>query len=158
MHSGDAWVVVLLVIAAGIWGYFFIQTKLRQAVEETAVHDWEMYGHPPIDAATELLEELGYRVLCGKRRIPIVIQVNEGETLQSRLFLDYMAERDGAYFAVKLAKDRLPMEHTGSSVRDRLFLYQLIEPKTSGVLYVKLDERKVDCYRFRTTEAEEEVD
>ncbi|WP_245855655.1 hypothetical protein [Paenibacillus rigui] len=90
----------------------------------------------PEDEATLLLERQGFTVLRGKQRIPLEIAVNDDIQLQSRLFIDYFVERDGQMYTVKLAKDRKPLEMTGSSVRDQLLVYQLLYPRTAGVIYL----------------------
>ncbi|WP_159882237.1 hypothetical protein [Paenibacillus puerhi] len=157
MQSGDGLVVLLLIAALGFWVFVSIRGKMRDAVEASPPLDWlSADAEIPEDETTSLLAEHGYRVLAGKRRIPITIRVNDGETLQSRLFLDYMAERDGSFFAVKVAKERKPLEPTGSSLRDRLLVYQLLDEQTEGVLYVRLAEREVVCYRFSLMEADQE--
>jgi hypothetical protein len=95
------------------------------------------------------LSEEGYVIVSGKQRIPIQISVNaDTEPLQSRLFIDYFAEKDGLYYAVKISKERKPLEMRGSAVRDRLLVYQLVYPQTSGVLYVELGQRKVNLIVF----------
>jgi hypothetical protein len=157
MQNGDGLVVLLLVVALGAWIYLAVRGKMRQTVENAPPFDWlDAEEEPPEDEATRLLGEHGYRVLAGKRRIPITIVANGTETLQSRLFIDYMAEQDGRYYAVKLAKERKPLEHTGNSLRDRLLVYQLLDKHTDGVLYVRLAERQVVRYRFSLLEPDSE--
>lgn len=155
MQSGDGFIVILLVVVLAFWLFVYLRGKIRETVEQEPPLEWLMEETVPDDEATRLLGEHGYRVLCGKRRVPVSIAVNDSETLQSRLFIDYMVERDGEYFAVKLAKDRKPMEKTGSAVRDRLFVYQLLDAQTDGVLYVNLQDQLIDCYRFSLTEPDE---
>ncbi|SDD44641.1 hypothetical protein SAMN02799630_03416 [Paenibacillus sp. UNCCL117] len=159
MQSGDGLVVLLVVVAFGFWFYAAMRKKMRETVEASPPLDWlnaDAETEVPEDEATRLLDKHGYRVLAGKRRIPITIRADEAATLQSRLFIDYMAEKDGHYYAVKLAKERKPLERTGSSLRDRLLVYQLLDERTDGVLYVRLVEKQVECYRFSLMEADEE--
>ncbi len=49
----------------------------------------------------------------------------DGQALQSRLFIDLIAEKDGKHYIVKTARDRMPIDWTGSGVRDRLLVYAL---------------------------------
>ncbi|MEK8127519.1 hypothetical protein WMW72_06275 [Paenibacillus filicis] len=157
MQSGDGLIVLLLVVALGTWIYLAVQGKMRKTVENAPPLDWLLQNEEvPEDEATRLLGEHGYRVVAGKRRIPVTIEANGAEKLHSRLFIDYMAEQDGSYYAVKLAKERKPLEHTGSSLRDRLLVYQLLDEHTDGVLYVRLAERQVVLYRFSLQESDSE--
>lgn len=87
------------------------------------------------EPGVQVLEANGYTVSSGKHRVPIVVGWN-GNRLQSRLYIDYIAERDGKLYVVKCARDRQPMEWTGSGIRDRLIAYALMLPESSGVLYV----------------------
>lgn len=148
MQSGDGLVIVLIVAAFGIWAFYYIRGKMRETVQQALPFELRTGDEAPDDEASRLLEEHGYEVLCGKRRIPIDILVSEEEVLQSRLFIDYMASKNGLSYAVKLAKDRKPVEWTGSAIRERLLVYQLVFPNTAGVLYVDLQQRKVHCFVF----------
>ncbi|MFD0711063.1 hypothetical protein [Paenibacillus sp. GCM10027626] len=87
------------------------------------------------DDNVRFLERNGYEVNYGKYRIPITIDL-DGEQLYSRLFIDMIAERDGKYYVVKTARERMPIEWTGSGLRDRLLIYALLMPECEGVLFV----------------------
>ncbi|UUZ94325.1 hypothetical protein LJK87_06995 [Paenibacillus sp. P25] len=110
----------------------------------------------PEDENTALLENKGYTVLSGKKRIPVHIAVGSKETLQSRLFLDYIVEKDDKLYAVKTAKERKPLEMTGSAVRERLLIYQLLIPEAAGVLYIDAANGRVDRFEFQLIYDEEE--
>ncbi|MFF2482064.1 hypothetical protein [Paenibacillus sp. NPDC058071] len=86
------------------------------------------------------LEQAGYEVLSGKHRVPVGIDL-DGEPLGSRLYIDYIAEQDGAMYIVRTARDRMPIDWTGSGVRDKLLVYALLLPECSGVLYVDAKEQ-----------------
>lgn len=148
MQKGDGTVVVLIIAVLAIWAFYYIRGKMRETVDNASPFDFLIDEELPDDDATRLLEENGYEVTSGKKRIPIEISVNDGEMLHSRLFIDYMASKNGLYYTVKLAKDRKPVEWTGSSIRERLLVYQLVYPNTAGVLYVDLPQRKVHCFVF----------
>jgi hypothetical protein len=150
VQNGDGLVIFLLVLVLGAWIYFYMKGRMREAVEAAGPIEWHAAEEVPEDEATQLLVASGYHVVSGKKRIPIQIVVNGQEELQSRLFLDYIAEKDEQYYAVKLAKDRKPMELTGSSVREHLFIYQLIVPHVNGVLYVQLHSKQVDVFEFHS--------
>jgi hypothetical protein len=147
VKSGDGWVVVLIVLVLGTWLFLYVRHRMRDYVYGTYM---PIPANEPFseDEITRLLSEQGYAVVNGKQRIPIRIKVNEDHTLYSRLFIDYFAEKDGIYYTVKIARERKPMEVTGSSIRDRLLIYQLVYPQTSGVLYVELGQRKVNLIEF----------
>lgn len=148
MQNGDGMVIALIIAVFGIWALYYIRGKMRETVEQASPFDFFNDEEPPDDEAARLLEEYGYEVIGGKRRIPIEISVSGGEMLQSRLFIDYMVSKNGLYYTVKLAKERKPVEWTGSSIRERLLVYQLVFPNTAGVLYVDLQQRKVHCFVF----------
>ena len=150
MQSGDGTVIMLIVAAIAIWAFYSIRGKMRRTVDQASPFDYFSDEEVPDDDAVRLLEEYGYEVLCGKRRIPIQISLSDGnEVLQSRLFIDYFAERDGLYYAAKVAKGRKPIEMTGSSVRDHLLIYQLLYPQTTGVLYLDLQQHTVKQLVFQ---------
>lgn len=148
MRNGDGMVIVLIIAVLGVWAFYYIRGKMRETVEQASPFEFLKDEELPDDDTTRLLEEYGYEVIGGKRRIPIKISVSGGEVLQSRLFIDYMVSKNGLYYAVKLAKDRKPVEWTGSSIRERLLVYQLVYSNAAGVLYVDLQQRKVHCFVF----------
>ncbi|WP_284640413.1 hypothetical protein [Paenibacillus silviterrae] len=150
MQNGDGVVIFLLIAALMAWLILYIKKKMQETVEAGGPIGLIQEEEVPEDETTILLEEHGYRTVCGKKRIPIDIQVNGVEVLQSRLFLDYIVEKDEQYYVVKLAKERKPMEMTGSSVREHLLIYQYIVPKMNGVIYVQLAARQIDVFEFRT--------
>jgi len=80
------------------------------------------------------LERHGFEVVSGKHRVPLRIGL-DGEVLRSRLYIDYVAEKDGLTYLVKTARDRMPMDWTGSGVRDRLLVYALLVPGAAGILF-----------------------
>ncbi|QYR19992.1 hypothetical protein KZ483_19245 [Paenibacillus sp. sptzw28] len=94
------------------------------------------------------LEQAGYEVTHGKYRVPITIDL-DGQILQSRLFIDLIAEKDGKHYIVKTARDRMPIDWTGSGVRDRLLVYALLMPESEGILFVDQKERTIRTITFR---------
>ncbi|MFD0694985.1 hypothetical protein ACFQZT_12835 [Paenibacillus sp. GCM10027628] len=96
----------------------------------------------------ELLEGAGFDVLAGKTKIPITMTVGDSEQLESRLFIDYFVQKNDEIYLVKLAKERKPLEMTGSSVRDMLLPYSLIYPEAAGVLYVDMGQSKIKKITF----------
>ncbi|CAH1210296.1 hypothetical protein PAECIP111893_03191 [Paenibacillus plantiphilus] len=100
------------------------------------------------DENVRFLEQRGYEVTYGKYRLPITIKL-DGQTLQSRLFIDLIAEKGGKHYIVKTARDRMPMDWTGSGVRDRLLVYALLMPESEGILFVDGKERTIRTITFR---------
>jgi hypothetical protein len=94
------------------------------------------------------LERAGYEVTHGKYRVPIRIDL-DGQALQSRLFIDLIAEKDGKNDIEKTARDRMPIDWTGSGVRDRLLVYALLMPECEGILFVDQRERTIRTITFR---------
>lgn len=97
------------------------------------------------------LERAGYEVISGKHRVPVGIEL-DGEPLASRLYIDYIAEKDGTMYIVKTARDRMPMDWTGSGVRDRLLIYSLLVPECGGVLFVDVKEQVIRIIHFHVGE------
>ncbi|WP_248925314.1 hypothetical protein [Paenibacillus hamazuiensis] len=148
MQSGDGIVIFLILIAIAVWAFTrtrgWVRDKTRRIEPDVPV-DEEI----PADEAVTLLEESGYEVLAAKKRLPIQITLNGSESLQSRLFIDYFAQKDGEYYIVKLAKDRKPLELTGSGIRDAFLCYQLAYPQTAGILYVDMAARKINTIHIK---------
>ncbi|PZE22043.1 hypothetical protein [Paenibacillus xerothermodurans] len=147
METGDGLIVVLIALVLGAWLFIYVRGKLKESLYPLGI---DIPAHEPVNEneVTNLLTAHGYEVISGKQRIPIEITVNEDEPLGSRLFIDYFAEKDGIYYTVKIAKERKPLEMTGSSLRDRLLIYHLVYPQTAGVLYVELNQRKINIITF----------
>lgn len=103
------------------------------------------------DENVRYLEASGYDVTHGKYRVPITIDL-DGEELYSRLFIDMIAEKDGKHYVVKTARDRMPIDWTGSGVRDRLLVYALLFPECEGVLFVDQRERIIRTITFHFTD------
>lgn len=100
------------------------------------------------DEHVKLLEEEGYDVTYGRYKVPIHIDIDTGEQLQSRLFIDMIAEKDGKHYIVKTARERMPLDWTGSGLRDKLMIYALLLPEASGVIYVNARERSIRIITF----------
>ncbi|WP_188887554.1 hypothetical protein [Paenibacillus radicis (ex Gao et al. 2016)] len=103
------------------------------------------------DENIAFLEQAGYEVISGKHRVPIGIEL-DGQPLGSRLYIDYIAELDGTMYIVKTARERMPMDWTGSGVRDRLLVYSLLLPECAGVLFVDVKEKAIRTIHFQVGE------
>jgi len=101
----------------------------------------------PDDETVRFLTASGYEVVSGKHRVPIEIEV-DGEPMQARLFIDYVAVKDGRMWLVKTARDRKPIDWTGTGVRDRLLVYALLVPTAEGIVYADPKERRLRTITF----------
>lgn len=91
--------------------------------------------HPAI----ELMEQEGYEVIGGKVKINLTFDTDE-IPVHSRLFIDYVAsDGSGDLYLVKLSRDRLPLEWTGSGIRDKLMPFMVMYPECAGLLYIDLN-------------------
>jgi hypothetical protein len=105
--------------------------------------------------AVHLLEDAGYEVVCGRVKVPVLVEVDD-EPLEvaSRLFVDFFARKDHELYLVKVSRARRPMEWTASGLRDRLMMYHWLFKETHGILYVDLEEKRVRKIRFDLGETE----
>lgn len=146
MEQGDVKVILLILIIFA--GYLFWRfnrwlkgsTSKRMRIPSNA--------DVPQDDVVELLEGAGFDVLAGKTKIPIAMTINDRDVLESRLFVDYFAEKEGQLLLVKVARERKPLEMTGSGVRDMLLPYSLLYPEAEGILYVDMAVQKIKKITF----------
>lgn len=137
----DKFVIAFLGIIIVFWVLYGIRRWLQEPVPEQLpelVLNEEIQEHP----ALEILEREGYEVIGGKLKVPLTFQVNK-HTLYSRLFIDYVAEKEDEVFIVKTSRSRMPQEWTGSGLRDRLLPYLLLYPNCNGLLYVDTDDHSL---------------
>jgi hypothetical protein len=137
--TSDIFVMIIIMIIAVIWAF----SRFKRWLLSPPKLKFPAGSAQPIeDEASALLEEAGYRVVAGKYRVPIHISV-DNKTLESRYYIDYFAMADDRLYIVKMARERQPMEWTGSAVRDRLLAYQLLYRETAGILYVDLNQKLI---------------
>lgn len=148
MRSGD-WIVVVLVLGVFlVWGSVRFRHWFENPTQKSRFRVLQGDSEVEPNEVTELLEGAGFDVLAAKARIPIVMTVNDRETFQSRLYVDYFAEKNEELFVVKVARERKPLEMTGSGIRDALLSYYLLYPEASGVLYVDMQTSKIRKFTF----------
>jgi hypothetical protein len=133
MKHGDTYVIVLLMLILFVWLY--VRMK-RKWVDEGAwrVPNGEDAGMPDPDLVA-VLEQAGYSLVSGKQRIPIVIHADH-ERMESRIFIDGLVEREEELFVLRVARERMPMEWTGSSIRDHLLPLHLLYKSAAGIVYI----------------------
>ncbi|CAM2808772.1 hypothetical protein PASE110613_01860 [Paenibacillus sediminis] len=119
--------------------------------EMMPIREEEIFDHPALD----ILSDAGYEVLSGKMRIPILFDA-DGVQLHSRLYIDYLVSRDHATYMVKLARERRPVEWTGSAVRNEFLHYFLLYPECKGLLYVDVAQKEIKEVYLRMNDDEYE--
>ncbi|WP_454191897.1 hypothetical protein [Paenibacillus sp. Marseille-Q7038] len=130
----DKVVIAFFGLTVMIWILYGVRKWLQDPAPEhmpDLVLNEEIQEHP----ALRILEREGYEVIGGKLKVPLSFQVDQN-TLYSRLFIDYVAEKDDEVYIVKISRSRMPVEWTGSGIRDRMLLYLLLYPTCDGLLYV----------------------
>ncbi|WP_438448819.1 hypothetical protein [Gorillibacterium sp. sgz5001074] len=146
MYRGDSLILILLsLFTAGVllmWLRKWITAPPK--VQHPVVPDEEIM----VTEAVELLEFAGYEVWTGKRKVPITVSVNDRTELETRLFIDHFAAEGDKLYIVKLARDRKPIDRTGSGLRDGLLVYQLLYEQTEGILLVDPKLRTIDKIHF----------
>lgn len=111
----------------------------------------EIMEHPAVD----MLEEAGYEVVSDKLKVPLTFRVN-GELLHSRLFIDYIAVKNGEFYLVRTARERYPVEWTGSGLRRDLLPFLLLYPECAGVIYVDPEQGELKVISLTTDDNEED--
>jgi hypothetical protein len=78
--------------------------------------------------------------------VPLRIEF-DGEQYESRVFIDYVARRDGKWYVVVTERERKPLRKSGAGLRD-FFLpyYSIFQP--DGILYVNKETRTIKMVRF----------
>jgi hypothetical protein len=143
-QSGDSIVLVLIIffilfLIARKWVSFRFTKDIimNKSKKEPKV----IKGEVP-----DLLREFGYDPIEGKKKIPISIEL-DSEAYQSRMYIDYLAMKEGLLYVVLVAKERKPMRRTGAAIRDLLFPFFLLY-RPAGVVYVDKTKNKVSLIHF----------
>ncbi|MCF2942447.1 hypothetical protein [Paenibacillus tarimensis] len=154
MNLGNAADWVIMVVAGSflaVWLFRSFYAWLHEPSGSRVVLLGDGEELAPDDENVKFLERSGFEVVSGKHRIPVTISL-DGEKLKTRLYVDYVAERDGLTYLVKTARDRMPYEWTGSGLRDRLFMYALLVPGTEGIIIMDARDKWIRTLTFRITE------
>ncbi|CAH1197464.1 hypothetical protein PAECIP111891_01220 [Paenibacillus allorhizoplanae] len=146
MEQGDVRVILLILIV--IVCIVFWRFQKWSAGSSRRRGRIPRHANIPEDDVVDLLEAAGFEVLAGKTKIPITMTVGEREQLESRLFIDYFVQKEDDIYLVKVARERKPLEMTGSAVRDMLLPYTLIYPEAQGILYVDMTVSKIKKITF----------
>lgn len=146
MNRGDSLILLLLsLFTMGVLFYWF-----RRWITAPPKIQYPVEPDPEImvTEVVELLEFAGYEVWTGKRKVPVSVELNDRTRLESRLFIDHFAAVDDKLYIVKVARDRKPVDMTGSGLRDALLVYQLLYEQIEGILLVDPKLRTIDKIRF----------
>lgn len=148
---GDWFIMLVAGAFLLFWAYRGVYRWLHQPVSVNRLTLGKGGKLEEDDENILLLEKAGYEVLSGKHRVPIGIEL-DGQSLNSRLYIDYIAEQDGKMYIVKTARERMPMDWTGSGVRDRLLVYSLLLPECTGVLFVDVKDQIIRQITFHISD------
>lgn len=142
---------LLLMIGAGIMVWWVLWRLHRWLHEPSSARLRKLAyrGNVLPDETTAMLEEAGFRVLAGKHRIPLGVQVDDEPVMPTRLFFDYLVSKDDKYFLVKLERPRQPTEWTASGLRERYLVYSLLFPDCEGIVVADPREMRIRTVRFR---------
>ncbi|WP_052339646.1 hypothetical protein [Gorillibacterium massiliense] len=151
LEPGDGLVFLLVLVVLALW----LGWGAKRWWMAPPRRAWPVETDPeiPVTDAVELLERNGYEVMTVKRRIPLSIKIDGGEAagglnMESRLYIDHFARKDDKLYIVKIARERMPLEWTGSGLRDRLLVYGLVYEEASGILYVEPETKKIRSIEF----------
>lgn len=151
--KSDILVLTILVAAIAVWLY--IRFKRWLYSPSKAKLPFPEASPVPQTEAVRLLEEAGYEVISGKKRVPLIVELDDEQMDPgSRLFVDYFARKDHELYVVKLSKQRQPMQWSASGIRERLMVYHHLFEETHGVLYVDMEENRVRKIKIDIGEAE----
>jgi hypothetical protein len=133
--GADKWLMIIVAVLIGVMLWRTFSSWLYRPSRFKPGHGFEINDQFERNAAVQLLERNGYEVVSGKLKVPLTFSCDE-ERLYSRLFIDYVALKDGEYYIVKEARDRQLLEWTGSGVRNALLPFLLLYPECEGMLYI----------------------
>ncbi|MFM9279060.1 hypothetical protein [Paenibacillus jiagnxiensis] len=137
----DTFLVAAIGVVLAIWALYAFRSWLRRP-EHPRLHAIKLNEEIEEGPASAILEENGYEVIGGRLRVPLSFDIN-GETINSGLYIDYIAERDEGVYIVRTSRRRKPIEWSGSEIRDKFLPLLLLYPEVAGVLYVDTEEGTV---------------
>ena len=149
---------LLMIVIAGIGAYLLyrgFRSWVRKPFTLRSGIGFEMNEEIIEHPAVDMLEEAGYEVVSDKLKVPLTFRV-DGELLHSRLFIDYIAVKNGDFYLVRTARERRPVEWTGSGLRRDLLPFLLLYPECAGVLYVDPEQGELKVISLTTDDNEED--
>lgn len=143
-YNTDAWVFLIIVVAVAVWIGYGISRWLDKPPSSI---NFLLQSAPPGSGPNKrLLEQHEYEVLSGKVRIPIKVRHNE-QTLNTRVYLDYVVKQEDDIYVVKVAKDRDQIQWSGSGIRDQFMALAFLHDQIAGVIY--LDTKQQTLHRIQ---------
>ncbi|PWW44150.1 MULTISPECIES: hypothetical protein [Paenibacillus] len=142
----DTMVIGVLAVSLIIWLFFGFRNWVNRPIP-VSLSGMQLNSEIQDSPAVDLLEAEGYEVIGGKMKVPLAFEADES-VYYSRLFIDYVAERDDEKYLVKTSRRRQPLELTGPSLRDRFLYYLLLYPGCEGLLYVDMEEADIKVIRL----------
>lgn len=150
---GDWFIMLLAGVLLAVWLYRAFYRWLHEPVNMNRVKLGKGGQIADNDENKALLERAGYEVVSGKHVIPIPTELDDQPLGNgSRIYIDYIAEKDDSTYIVKTARDRMPMDWTASGIRDRLLVYSLLLPDCEGILFVDAKEGNIRKVKFHIGE------
>ena len=149
---------LLMIVIAGIGAYLLyrgFRSWVRKPFTLRSGIGFEMNEEIIEHPAVDMLEEAGYEVVSDKLKVPLTFRV-DGELLHSRLFIAYIAVKNGEFYLVRTARERRPVEWTGSGLRRDLLPFLLLYPECAGVLYVDPEQGELKVISLTTDDNEED--
>lgn len=144
-NAGDGIVLVLIVIGGLAWLLWWTRgIRVRLPIRKLP---FVSEAQPLAKSIQELLQTNGYQGIGGKLRVPLTVRV-DGKKLASRMFIDGFAQKDEGLYVIRLERERLPIEWTGSGIREKLLAYALLYPETKGILYINETDQTVKEIQF----------
>jgi hypothetical protein len=141
---GEHLVLVLLIVVI----FYLI---LRNWLPFSAIIRWLNHSSPQEQEeikgeVPDLLRDHGYEVIKSKEKTAISMDVN-GDSYESRLYIDYLARLGEEWYVVMMARERKPLRLTGAALRDHFLpFYLLYRPK--GILYIQKEKGNIQVIQF----------
>lgn len=146
---GD-WVIMLAAASIIVWWLFKLFGRWLHEPPGSRLRKLARAGGVvQSDPIVILLQAKGYEVLSGKHRITLGVELDEGPTMPTRLYFDYLAKKDELYYLVKLERARQPLDWTASGLREGLLVYALLFPDCEGIIVVTPRDQQSKIVRFR---------
>ncbi|MGO4527546.1 hypothetical protein AB4Z30_00585 [Paenibacillus sp. 2TAF8] len=142
----DTIVIGVFAVCLIVWLFLGLRSWLNRPIP-VSLAELRLNENIQDSPALTLLEAHGYDVIGGKMKVPLAFEA-DNSVLYSRLFIDYVAEREDARYLVKTSRRRQPLERSGPAIRDRFLSYLLLYPGCEGLLYVDLEDSDIMVIRL----------
>ncbi|WP_239613877.1 hypothetical protein [Cohnella mopanensis] len=153
---GD-WVIMLVAAGLMVWWCFRRFDRWLHEPPGSRLRKLALEGGVEPDETVQLLQEHDYEVLSGKHRVPLGVVLDDGPTMPTRLYFDYLAFKEDKYYLVKVERTRQPIDWTASGLRERFLVYALLFPDCDGIVIVlaQAQDRQIKTVRFKVEAGEE---